>query len=60
MIQISILLRAVFLCFILASCSSVFTKLGIPEDSFPEEILEFAIEAKTGIPIDISFESPEN
>jgi hypothetical protein len=44
---------------ILCSCSAINAKLGLQDENFGEELIEEAIELKTGLDIDLTLESPE-
>lgn len=44
---------------LLCSCSAINAKLGQEDDWFGEEILESAIEMKTGIDVDLTPGTPE-
>jgi hypothetical protein len=44
---------------VLSGCSGVNRKLGIQDDNLAEEIVEEAIQAKTGLDIDLTPATPE-
>lgn len=45
--------------FMLCSCSAINTKLGLQDENYGEELIEEAIELKTGLDIDLTPGSPE-
>jgi len=45
---------------LMTSCSWLNSKLGLEPDNKYEEFIEDVIEMKTGVPIDLTHESPES
>lgn len=58
---IFLLLMVLFatLCMWLTSCSSINKMFGLKDDNVAEELIEQAIESKTGLNIDLTPSSPE-
>ncbi len=44
---------------LISSCSTINGYLGLSDDNFGEELIEEAIQMKTGLDIDLSPSSPE-
>lgn len=45
--------------FVLSSCTAINQKLGLSDDNFLEETLEYGIKFKTGLDVDLTPESQE-
>lgn len=49
----------IFSLLMLCSCSAINAKMGLQDENFGEELIEEAIELKTGLDIDLTPGSPE-
>lgn len=56
-------MRMLFMLWIMIAtvgCSAVYAKYNLKDDNMAEEIVESVIEAKTGLDLDLTPNSPEN